>query len=106
MPAPGMRIRIVLVRSWLHKLEPVRAAVRAAGLAPTFLRVDIEPALHAALTRGDVDLVIYDPTLEGLSRAIVEARCKKLRPGLPCIALGKLDDLGARINAVLKKQRN
>ncbi len=101
-----MRLRIVLVRSWLHKLEPIRAALRAAGFAPTFLRIDIEPALHAALTRGDLDLVIYDPELEGLSGPTVAARCKAVRPGVPCIAIGELDDLGARIAAVLKPLRN
>jgi hypothetical protein len=106
MPEPGIRIRIALVRSWLRKLEPVRAALRSAGLAPTFVRVDIEPALNAVLTRGEIDVVIYDPEIDGLSRAVVEARCKELRPGLPCLPIGKLEDLGARVTAVIMKLRN
>jgi hypothetical protein len=106
MPDQGKPVRILLVRSWLHRLDPVRAVLRAAGFAPTFIRTDIEPAVHAALTRGGIDLVIFDPALDGLSRETVEAHCKELRPLVPLLLLGKLDDLAERVRCALHKTVN
>jgi DNA-binding response OmpR family regulator len=106
MPARGTPIKILLVRSWLHKLAPVRRALQEAGFAPTFIRTDIEPALNAALTRGGIDLVIFDPTLDGLSRETVLARCRELRPSLQVLALGDLGDLGARVRTAMLQLAN
>ncbi len=106
MPGQALHIDILLVRSWLHPLEPIRSTLRTAGFAPRFHRVDIEPALHAALTRGGYDVVIVDPHTAVLSRQIVQARIDELRPGTPLVLLGELSDLGARIAAVLHARRN
>jgi len=101
MTVPARAIRILLVRSWLHGVEPLRAALYAAGVVATFIRTDIEPALHAALTRGGIDLVILDPAIEGLSRETVVALCKQLRPSVPLIVLGEVDDLGEIVRSAL-----
>ena len=106
MTSKELPIRILLVRSWLHRLEPIRTALRAAGFSPSFVRVDIEPALHAALTRGGFDVVIIDSTLRRITREVVRARIGELRPGTPLVVLGSLHDLGARIAAVLEARRN
>ena len=84
----------------------MRLALEQAGFAPTFERVDIEPALHAALVRGGFDAVIYDPATPGLSRATVAACIDKLRPGLPFVQLRDLTELAHQIAAVLEARRN
>lgn len=106
MPGQALHIEILLVRSWLHPLEPIRSSLRAARFAPRFHRVDIEPALHAALTRDGYDVVILDPGTTGLTHELVQARITELRPGTPLLLLGDVADLGGRIAAVLHARRN
>ena len=84
----------------------MRSALHDAGFWPTFHRVDMEPALNAALTRGGFDIVIYDPATSGLSRGMVQACIDTLRPGIPLILLGDLATLGSQIAAVLEARRN
>lgn len=106
MTGKPLHIEILLIRSWLHPLEPIRSTLRSAGFAPRFHRVDHEPALHAALTRGDYDVVILDPETTGLTRELVQARITELSKGTPLVPLGGLPDLGARVAAVLEARRN
>ena len=80
--------------------------MRVAALEGRFHRVDIEPALHAALTRDAYDAVVYDPQTPLLTRDIVQARINELRPGTPLVVLGKLEDLGACIAGALDARRN
>jgi hypothetical protein len=106
MPSRALPIEILLVRSWLLPWEPIRSALHGAGFVARFHRVDIEPALAAALTRDAYDVVILDPRIPGLTRELVQARIAELRPGTPLVLLGRLDDLGVRIAAALDARRN
>lgn len=106
MSGLALPVEILVVRPWPDSLDPIRSALFAAGFSPTFHLVDIEPALHAALTRGGFDIVIYDPATTGVSRATVQACIDMLRPGTPLVVLRDLADLGSQLAAVLETRRN
>jgi hypothetical protein len=101
----GSTMKILLIRSWIHPIAPLRAALHDSGIDPRFTRVDIEPALNAALARGGFDLAIFDPATPGLPRAVVDARLREQRFSLPVVELGDLIDLGERIHAALAARR-
>lgn len=106
MAALGFPLRVLLIRAWIHKLEPIRTTLRAAGMDPRFTRVDIEPALNAALTRGGFDIAIFDPRTPGLTRELVEARLKEHRRYLPIIVLGDLSTLAEHVGAAISARHN
>lgn len=106
MATPGSTMKLLLIRSWIHPLAPLRAALQAAGLDPRFTRVDIEPALNAALSRGGYDIAIYDPHTPGLQRTIVEACMRAHRIDIPLVELGELEDLAERIDVALAARRS
>jgi hypothetical protein len=101
-----LHVAILVVRPWSDSLDRIRSVLRAAGFEPTFHQVDFEPALHAALTRGGYDVVVYDPASTGLSRAAVQACIDTLRPGTPLVVIRDPRDLGRQIAAVLEARRN
>lgn len=80
-------MKVLLVRPWIHSLAPLRNALRVAGFDPRFTRVDIEPALNAALARGAPDLLLLDPATPNLSRPVIEARLRDHRLDLPVIEI-------------------
>nr|HEX4319214.1 hypothetical protein [Kofleriaceae bacterium] len=100
-----MTVRILLVRSWAHPIAPLRTALAAAGLRARFVRVDIEPAVNAALGRGGFDVIVFDAGA-GLSRATLDACIRDHETETPVIELGLVDDLAARITAALRATRN
>lgn len=100
-------MRVLLVRPWTHPLAPLRDALRVAGLDPRFTRVDIEPALNAALARDAHDLVLFDPTTPALSRSMIEARLRDHRVDIPIIEIDHDPTaVGARIRAALASRRH
>ncbi len=100
-------MKVLLVRPWIHPLAPLRDALRVAGLDPRFTRVDIEPALNAALARGSHDIVLYDPTTPALSRPVVEARLREHRANIPIVELDHdPGSVGDRIRAALASRRH
>ncbi|MBV8762683.1 MAG: hypothetical protein JO257_35685 [Deltaproteobacteria bacterium] len=70
--------------------------------------MDIEPALNAALARGQHDLILFDPITPGLPRATIEARLREHRVDLPIIELDHEPPatLADRIRAVLASRRH
>jgi hypothetical protein len=106
MAFPGSTMKILLIRSWIHPIAPLRAVLHDAGIDPRFTRIDIEPALNAALARGGYDLAIHDVATPGLPRAAVDARLRDHRCTIPVIELGELIDLGERIHAALAARRS
>lgn len=80
-------MKVLLVRPWVHPLAPLRDALRVAGFDPRFTRVDIEPALNAALTRGTHDIILLDPCTPSITRATIEARLRDHRLDIPIIEL-------------------
>jgi DNA-binding NtrC family response regulator len=105
MVSPGSSIKILLVRPWIHPLAPLREALRTAGVAARFTRVDIEPALNAALARGGFDVVVLDPTIPGMSPLVIEARMREHHVDIPIVELGDIATLVARIKQAIVARR-
>jgi hypothetical protein len=100
------RLHVLLVRAWVRAVEPVRAALHAVGLDVHITRVDLEPALHAALTRRAYDLVIHDPELGSVPRELIEARMRAHRHSAPLITLDRIEELGHEVLRALARLRN
>jgi hypothetical protein len=106
MAAPSDSIRILLIRAWTEPLAPFRDALRNAGIAARIARVDIEPALNAALSRGAFDVVVIDPNTPGLARGVVEARLREHRTACPIVVFESLQTAVAGIRRVLANRSN
>jgi len=106
MATTDSTVKVLLIRPWIHSLAPVRAALRSAGIEARFTRVDIEPALHAALARGGFDVAIVDPATPGLMPSSIDACLREHRVTLPVLELGDVADLGARIKRALAARRS
>lgn len=99
--------RILLVRPWTEPLAPLRAALRQADLDARIVRVDIEPALNAALKRGSTfDLIVFDPATRGITRELIDARLVEHRRCIPVVTLKRLGDLAADIRVAFAALRN
>ena len=68
--------RILVIRAWTEPLTRLRAALREAGVTVRITRVDIEPALNAALARSSYDVVVWDPSC-AIARDLVDARLRE-----------------------------
>lgn len=99
-------IRILLIRPWTEPLAPLRTALDQASIAARFHRVDIEPALNAALDRGGYDVVVLDPRTPAISLEVVEACMKANRRSFPIVTLGDPSTLGDAIRDALRAQLN
>src|SRR3954462_6303798 len=93
MPLPSATPRILGIRSWTEPLTELRAALRDAGVTVRITRVDIEPALNAALARSSYDIVVWDPHCH-IAREIVDAR---LREHGRTAAIVVMEELGVTI---------
>jgi DNA-binding NtrC family response regulator len=99
-------IRILLIRPWTEPLAPLRSALTAADLRARFHRVDIEPALNAALDRGGYDVIIFDTRTPGISRETIESRMKANRRAIPIVTLGDARTLADEIREALQSHAN
>jgi DNA-binding response OmpR family regulator len=106
MTSPTSMVKVLLIRPWIHSLAPLRASLRSAGLEARFTRVDIEPALNAALARGGFDVAIVDPATPGLSHATIEARLREHRAEIPVIVLEDVVSLGDQVKNALAARRS
>ena len=106
MASPDSTVKVLLIRPWIHSLAPLRAALRSAGYEARFTRVDIEPALQAALARGEFDIAIVDPATPGLTRSTIEACMREHRASIPLIELDGVNTLAAEIRHALDAQRS
>jgi DNA-binding NtrC family response regulator len=79
--------RIVLVEDDVDDAELVRARLAEAGLRVDLERVESSPTFRAALTRGDVDLVLADYSLPRFDGMAVLELARELRPDLPVILM-------------------
>lgn len=99
-------IRILLIRPWTAPLAPLRIALDQAAMTARFHRVDIEPALNAALHRGGFDVVVLDPATTGISIEIVEACMKANRRSVPIVTLSDPSTLADAIRDALRARMN
>jgi hypothetical protein len=90
----GARLRVLLIQSWTVWSEVVRSPLRAAGFEPQIIRVDFEPALEAALTRGNIDIIVYDPATPSMTQHLVETRLRECEISIPFVSLGDPAQLG------------
>lgn len=95
-----------MIRPWTEPLAPLRAALEASGLRVRFHRVDIEPALNAALERGGYTLIVFDPGTPGITREMIESRLKDNRRSLPIVTLGDARTLAEEIRQALQSHAN
>ena len=102
MASRRAKLHVLLVQSWTNDVAPVRAALRRAGLQVALNRVDIEPALHAALVSRPYALVIYDPSTSALSRAVLERCLRSCQRDIPVIVADDLRSLGRMARAALR----
>jgi hypothetical protein len=95
------KVSVLVVQMWVHDLKEIRAALQEAGLTATITRVDLEPALGAALEWGDFDVVIYDARTTAISReALID--CLRVRGrNTPIVDLGDVATLGTRVRGAL-----
>lgn len=89
-------IRIVLVEDDADDAELVRARFVEAGFRFELERVESSPTFRAALTRGDVDLVIADYSLPRFDGVAVLELVRELRPDIPVVLVSGVigEDLG------------
>jgi hypothetical protein len=89
--------RILVIRPWTEPLTELRAALRDAGVTVRITRVDIEPALNAALARSSYDVVVWDPHCR-ITRDVVEAR---LREHGRTASIVVMEELGVTITNIV-----
>jgi hypothetical protein len=105
--SPPPRVRILCIRPWTASLAPLRAVLRDAGIAAVITRIDIEPALEAALARGArFDVIVHDPSTPGMPRELVDARLREHRLTLPVVPFHTLDAVVAAIAQVAQSLLN
>jgi hypothetical protein len=99
-------VQVLLIRPWIHSLAPLRASLRRAGFEARFTRVDIEPALDAALSRGGYEVAVVDPATPGLSHSTIERCLRDHRADFPVIVLEDVETLGEHVKAALASRRS
>lgn len=99
-------VKVLLIRPWIHSLAPLRASFHAAGLEVRFTRVDIEPALNAALARGGFDVAVVDLATPALAEVTIEQRLREHRADLPIVVLEDIPSLGEHVKAALAARRS
>ena len=99
-------IRILLIRAWTEPLAPLRAALEANDLDARFHRVDIEPALDAALDRGSYTVIVFDPQTPGITRETLDARLRANRRAIPVVTLSDARTLAETIRQALRSHAN
>src|SRR5947208_1130316 len=98
-------VEVLLVQLWTLDPDPILRVLRVAGLDARVTRVDIEPALHAAVNRQSYDLVLYDPATPGLPIASVEAALRASRCGGVLLIADDLTLLAESIRHALRSRR-
>ena len=102
MSAP---LNILLVRPWTKETERLRTSARAAGLSVRLTRVDFPAALHAALTWGTFDVVVYDPETPAISQEMVANALRERNLSLPIITTDA-GDVGRLLAQQARARRN
>jgi hypothetical protein len=99
-------VRILVIRAWTIAETPLRAALRRAGMAVEITRVDIEPAVNAALLRRSFDVIVLDPKTPTVTREDVEACLRAQRLWIPIVELRAVESLTDDIQSALANRLN
>jgi DNA-binding NtrC family response regulator len=100
------KVRILVIRPWTEPLAPLRNALREAGIEARISRVDIEPALNAALDRSRFDVVVFDPTTRDISRELLDTCLRDHRHHAPVITFRTLEAAVGEIKHALAARLN
>lgn len=103
---PLPTIDVLAIQFWIHDPALIRDAVHAAGFIARIKRIDIEPALHAALGRQPWHLVIYDPATPDLSLETVRRAMRAFRRRVPVVIVGDVTPLVEQVRRVLQHRRS
>ncbi|MGE5185777.1 MAG: hypothetical protein ACM31C_27130 [Acidobacteriota bacterium] len=106
MSARDPKVHVLVIRSWIEDLRPIRQALAAAGIRADLTTADFEASLNAALTRGGYAVAIYDPRTPGLSRETVLACFRANKRDIPLIVLEDIASLAERVVAALASHVN
>lgn len=100
------KVRILLIRPWTEPLSAFRSALTANGIRARISRVDIEPALDAALSRTSYDVVVLDPRTPGITREMVDAMLREHRRIVHVVIFDELDGTVAAVAHALRNRFN
>lgn len=106
MVTSGLAARILLVRPWTAPIAELRAALRDAGIDAKIWRVDIEPALNAALERATYDVIVFDPTTPHITRATIEELVRDHQRLATIIVFDSMESVVEAIKHVLAARLN
>jgi len=101
MPTLPRPLRILWIRSWAQPTQALRDALADIGYRAILTRVDIEPAVHAAVMRRDFELAIVDGDA-GIARELVETWFREHRIYAPVIDHGAPATLVHRIERAMR----
>lgn len=99
-------MRVLVIQFWVNDSTPIRNALAAAGIDADLVRVDIEPAVNAALSWGRYTAVVYDPATTTVSLAAVEQCMRSNQCTVPLVVADDLSMLGARLLAALRRTQS
>lgn len=106
MAAATTKARVLVIMPWTKSLATIRTALNDAGCSSRIMRVDIEPALNAALSRGNFDLILLDPATHEVPLDVVEARLREHRRCIPIVNLESTENLVDAIKEALLAHLN
>jgi len=106
MVTNGLAARILLVRPWTEPIGHFRAALREAGIDAKIWRVDIEPALNAALERATYDVIVFDPSTPHITRATIEELVRDHHRLAPIVVFDSMESVVGAIKHVLTARLN
>jgi hypothetical protein len=106
MAEASHKVRILVIRTWTEPIGPLRAALAEAGLDVRIVRVDIEPALNAALDREYFEAIVFDPRTPNITRAMLDEQLwtRQQRPAV--IVFESITDAVERIKHVVAQLLN
>jgi len=106
MSAETTLVRILVIRAWTIAETPLRAALLRAGMAVEITRVDIEPAVNAALMRRTFDVIVLDPNMPTVTRQDVDDCLRAQRLWIPIVELREVERLADDIQHALANRLN
>ena len=95
-----------MIRPWTTPIAPLRDALHGAGLDVTLVRVDIEPALNAALMRSNFDVIVLDRATPGITCEVVETCLRARNRWIPIVELITLETVADEIRHALATSLN
>lgn len=97
-------VDVLVIQFWIEAVDPIAAAFQNIGITPRIKRVDIEPALNAALGRLAWHLVIYDPKTPGIGLKALQAAMRTYRCNAPLVIVDDSSALEDRIVEALRER--